>query len=175
MRTIRETIGALLREVGLGAGLGLCFLGIGGRIAMRANAIALGQSPMLNAGGTFTVVVAGAAAGAAGALLYALSRAAATRLAGGHRQEYALHAAWERPLRLVLFAVLLAFVTSRGLSGSPGPTWPFWLLVAAYGAALDFVLLRRSRDGRRPSSRVDAPAAAPMALAARLGRQADDL
>jgi hypothetical protein len=116
----------LLREVSLGAGLGLVLLGIGGRVAMRVVALSQDQPPVLSGGGTLTVVAAGAAAGAVGALLHALVRL-------GTRS-------WRGPglslLRLTLFVVLLALVTARGLHGSPGPTWLFWLLVAAYAAAL---------------------------------------
>ena len=151
MRAIRGTASALLREAALGAWLGLWFLGIGSRIAMRANGVALGQPPMLNTGGTITVIACGAAAGVAGALFYALSRVVAARLAGGTWAANA-QGTWVRPLRLTLFAALLAFVTARGLAGSPGPTWYFWLLVAAYGASLEFALVRRARNSARPPS-----------------------
>jgi hypothetical protein len=124
----------LLRDVAVGAALGTALLGVGGRIAMRVVALSLGQALLLNAGGTLTVIASGAAAGAAGALLHALSRVVTRRI----------HGPWARPARVTVFAALLALVTARGLSGSPGPTWLFWLLVAAYGAALDYMLSRRA-------------------------------
>jgi hypothetical protein len=145
---IREA-GALLRDAALGALLGLLFLGIGGRIAMRAVAITLGQPPVLDSGGTMTVIAAGTAAGAAGALLYAISRSASGLLVRWQLVRSAQGGAWARALRLTLFAALLALVTARGLRGSPGPTWLFWLLVAAYGTALEVALVRRAREVRR--------------------------
>ena len=151
MRAIRESAGTLAREAALGAWLGLWFLGIGGRLAMRAVALALGQTPTLNAGGTFTVVAAGTGAGIAGTLLYAVSRAVTAWLGGTRVVERAHGGVWVRALRLALFAALLALVTARGLHGSPGPTWYFWLLVAAYGAALEFTLIRRGRHRVRPA------------------------
>ena len=167
MRAMREMMAARLREVALGAGLGLLFLGVGGRVAMRMVAVALGQPPALALGGTLTVVAAGVAAGIAGALLHAISRAAATRLvgAGARRDGDRAHGAtWVRVVRLTLFAVLLALVTARGLRGSPGPTWSFWLLVAAYGAALEVGLARlalrgiHSPDHAAPASARTSPA-----------------
>jgi hypothetical protein len=147
MRSFREALGALLRDAALGAWLGLWLLGVGGRIAMRVVAVALGQAPVLGAG-TLTVVAAGVLAGAAGALLYAVSRAVAARVGR----------AWVRPLRLALFAALLALVTARGLQGSPGPTWLFWVLVGAYGVALDVALVRRARAATRPALEASAAA-----------------
>lgn len=143
--------GAVLRDAALGAWLGLWILGVGGRIAMRAVALALGQPPAFDMGGTLTVVASGTAAGAAGALLYAASRAAGGWLAHRRPAEGGRADAGARPLRLALFAALLALVTARGLQGSPGPTWAFWLLVAAYGAALEIAQTRRARDAGRPT------------------------
>jgi hypothetical protein len=134
MQPIRAVAADALRTMAVGGALGLLFLGAGGRLAMRVNALGIAQPPALSVSGTITVLACGAAAGAAGALLHALSGALA-RLAP---------AAWNRPMRLAIFAALLALVTSRGLSGSPGPAWAFWLLVAAYGAALEAVLARRA-------------------------------
>ena len=130
MRSIRDAAGAFLREAALGTWLGFWLLGVGGRLAMRVTAMGLGEEPALSGGGTLTVVAAGAAAGAA---LHPASRAAANRLGGGRAR-----------VRLALFALLLTLVTARGLQGSPGTHLLFWLLVAAYGAALDRVLARRA-------------------------------
>lgn len=130
---VKRAVSDLLREAVIGAALGLVLLGIGGRVAMRMVALAIAQPPLLNAGGTFTVVAAGAAAGVGGVLLHALSGTVVRGRRG----------VWVRPLRITIFAALLAFVTSRGLRGSPGPTWPFWLLVAVYGSALEVLVARR--------------------------------
>jgi hypothetical protein len=51
--------------VGLGTALGIVILGVAGRIAMRFYAIHDYQEPYFTAGGTLTVLLAGAAAGAA--------------------------------------------------------------------------------------------------------------
>ena len=148
MRAIGETARALLWEIALGAWLGLWILGAGGRVAMRLVAHALDQSPAWTVGGTLAVVAMGAVAGAAGAAFYAVSRAAARLVGQGARA---------RTLQLALFGTLLVLVTLRGLSGSPGPTASFWLLVAAYGVALDRVMVRRARR------ETDAPTAASLA------------
>lgn len=134
MRAIPASVPLLLREIALGAWLGLWVLGVGGRIAMRAVALAQDRPPALSGGGTLTVVAAGTLAGAAGALLHALARRGTRSWRGPQRS----------PLRLALFAALLALVTARGLHGSPGPTWPFWFLVATYAIAFDVGLARRA-------------------------------
>src|SRR5688500_16312639 len=153
MRTIHEATGALFREVMLGALLGLVILGVGGRIAMRVVAVDLGQPPSFDAEGTLTVILAGAAAGAAGMLLYAISRAVARLIASGRQ---APHSGWTRLLRLTMFAALLALVTARGLGGSPGPKWMFWVVVALYGAVLELALVRRARKAAARESGANA-------------------
>jgi len=131
----RHDVRALIDEVLVGAGLGLLVLGGGGRAVMRGIALATNAPSALTIGGTVTVLAAGAAAGAAGALLYAVARAAAAWGAGGRAS-----------VRVLLFAALLALVTARGLHGSPpGPAAAFWPLVVIYGVWLARVLSRRAR------------------------------
>ena len=113
------------RQVFLGAWLGLIVLGVGGRIVMRAIALATGAPASFSLGGTLTVVGMGIAAGIAGALLYAVSGVIAKRFSRR-----------ESLIRFVLFVVLLALVTARGLRGTPpAPSMAFWPLVALYAAA----------------------------------------
>ena len=107
---------------------------------MRVIALASGAPGAFTMGGTATVLAAGAGAGVAGALLHALSRAAA-RCAGGR--------AW---VRLLIFALLLGLVTARGLRGSPAASSAlFWPLVALYGLAVDRALTGRAGAARRAS------------------------
>lgn len=130
----RHGVRTLIDELLIGTGLGLIVLGVGGRVVMRGIAIATDVPVSMNIGGTVTVLASGAAAGAAGALLHALARAAAAWGAGG-----------QAGVRLALFAGLLALVTARGLSGSPsGPAAAFWPLVMIYGVWLVQVLSRRA-------------------------------
>jgi hypothetical protein len=140
----------LVNEVILGAGLGLLILGGGGRAVMRGIALVTDAPSVVSVGGTVTVLAAGAAAGAAGALLHALSRLAAAWGAGGRVS-----------VRLALFAALLALVTARGLHGSPlGPATAFWPLVLVYAVSFVQALGRRARQG---ASGPSAPAIAPAA------------
>ena len=153
MTTGRAGFRALLRDATHGAWLGLLVLGVGGRAVMRGIALATGQAPALNVGGTLTVLAAGVGAGVAGALLHAVARAVAARVAGGR--------AW---VRLAIFAALLALVTARGLHGSPAATaaW-FWPLVALYGALFVRIVAR----SRPAMSTLADPHAAPELPAAR--------
>lgn len=129
---------ALLHELLLGTWLGLLVLGVGGRAAMRTIALATDAPRALTVGGTVTVLAAGAAAGAAGAVLHALSRAVAARGAGGRSV-----------VRVVLFAALLALVTARGLHGSPStPALAFWPLVLLYGILFVRAVARRETRSR---------------------------
>ena len=139
MAAARHETRALLREALIGAGLGLLILGAGGRAVMRAIALFAGAPAAISVGGTLTVLAAGAAAGAAGVLLHALSRMVATRVVRGRgRMRDALH--------LALFASLLVGVTARGLHGSPPrQAMGFWPLVLVYGVLLVRVLARRSQ------------------------------
>jgi hypothetical protein len=135
MAAHRHGARVLLDEVLVGATLGLLVLGAGGRVVMRGIALATDAPSALSVGGTVTVLAAGAAAGAGGALLYALSRAAAAWGAAGRASA-----------RILLFVALLALVTSRGLRGSPpGPAAAFWPLVLVYGVWLERALTRRAR------------------------------
>jgi hypothetical protein len=107
----------------LGAGAGLLVLGVGGRIAMRAIAIANGVPPGFTIGGTATVVFLGAANGGGGGVLYALLYRLLPR---------------SRLLRGALFAVALVLLTLRGLR----PVQPlalewFMPLALVYGAIVD--------------------------------------
>jgi hypothetical protein len=59
--------------VAAGSILGFLLLGIGGRIGMRVIALAQGQAPGASLGGSLTVVMLGAAAGAAIAGIFLLA------------------------------------------------------------------------------------------------------
>jgi hypothetical protein len=133
----------LVRELAIGAGAGLLVLGAGGRVAMRLIALREGTPTGVTVGGTLTVVVLGLVSGVAGALLLALSDAAAGRLT--RRRPGA------RPwTRRALFAALLLLVTLRGLRGSPPIGLPMFLpLVVLYGVALDRLVGRRRRGEPR--------------------------
>jgi len=127
---------SLARELAIGAGVGLLVLGVGGRVAMRLIALRNGTPTGLTVGGTMTVVFLGLVSGVAGALLLALSDAAAARLT--RRRPAA------RPwVRRGAFALLLLLVTLRGLRGSPPIGLPMFLpLVAAFGALLELAARR---------------------------------
>jgi hypothetical protein len=121
----------------LGAGVGLVVLGVGGRIAMRAIALANNTPPAFSIGGTTTVVLLGAVSGVGGGLLYAL-----------------LHLVFPRPrvVRSALFGVVLVLLTLRGLR----PIQPlalewFMPLALVYGAIVDatYTAWYRRRASRR--------------------------
>ena len=133
MRNQAARLATVLDEVVVGTGLGVLVLGGGGRIAMRAVALATDRPLLLSLGGTVTVLASGAAAGAAGGLLRAVSRTVAQRSGG-----------WSTGVRLVLFAALLALVTRRGLHGTPpAQGLAFWPVVFTFGALLEVLLIRR--------------------------------
>ncbi len=68
---IRSLLAALL----VGTATGALFLGLGGRLVMRALALAAGRPPGSSFGGTFSVVLSGAIAGfVGGVLLFAAAR-----------------------------------------------------------------------------------------------------
>ena len=115
----------------LGAGVGLVILGVGGRVAMRAIALATNTRPGFSFGGTGTVVFLGASSGVGGGLLYALLHRLNPR---------------RRLLRSALFGLVLVLLTLRGL-------WPiqplalewFMPLALAYGAIVDVAYTAWSR------------------------------
>jgi hypothetical protein len=117
----------------LGAGVGLVVLGVGGRIAMRAIALASHTPSAFSVGGTATVVLLGVASGVGGGLLYAL-----------------LYRLVPRPrfVRSGLFGITLVLLTLRGLR----PVQPlaiewFMPLALAYGAIVDVAYTARYRRG----------------------------
>jgi hypothetical protein len=127
----------------LGAGVGLVVLGVGGRVAMRAIALANNSPPGFSLGGTGTVVFLGAASGVGGGLLYSL-----------------LYWIIPRPrlLRSALFGLALVLLTLRGLR----PIQPLALewfvpLALAYGAIIDVAYTVRYRR-RSHAGAIDAEA-----------------
>lgn len=127
----------------LGAGVGLVVLGVGGRAAMRAIALANNTPPGFSLGGTATVVFLGVASGVGGGFLYALLY----RLIPERRL-----------VRSALFAVALVLLTLRGLR----PIQPlalewFMPLALAYGAIVDVAYTVRYRR-RTPARAIDAEA-----------------
>ena len=113
----------------VGIALGVLILGIGGRIAMRVIAHATYAAPSFSLGGSLTVVLMGAASGAAGGVIYAvLARFLPDRTV----------------TRAVLFGVTLTLLTLRGTSPStPLSLGLFLPLALLYGALLDYVHRRR--------------------------------
>lgn len=121
----------------LGGGVGLLVLGIAGRIAMRAIAVASNTPPGFSVGGTATVVFLGAASGLSGGLIYSLLHTVLPR---------------RRLVRSALFALALVLLTLRGLR----PVQPlalswFMPLALAYGAIIDisYTAWARRRASRR--------------------------
>ena len=135
MGTRRPALAMLRDDLLTGAWLGVLVLGVGGRLVMRGIAMLTDAPSAISVGGTVTVIAAGTAAGIGGALWHAMSRTMASLGAG------------PRPaLHIALFATGLAFVTARGLHGSPAaPAAAFWPLVVAYAFLLDRVVARRRR------------------------------
>lgn len=119
----------------LGAGVGFVVLGVGGRVAMRAIALANNTPPGFSVGGTATVVFLGLASGVGGGLLYALLYRLMPR---------------RRLLRSALFGAALVLLTLRGLR----PIQPlalewFMPLALAYGAIVDVMYTARYRRRAR--------------------------
>lgn len=119
----RSVFGPVLFALLLGAVVGLVVLGVGGRVAMRAIALANNTPPAFSIGGTATVVFLGAVSGAGGGLLYALLHRVVPR---------------RRLVRSALFGVALVLLTLRGLR----PIQPlslewFMPLALAYGVIVD--------------------------------------
>lgn len=121
-----STLRSWLRAILLGGILGLPILGIGSRVAMRGIAVLSGTPAGFSWGGTMTVVLLGVAAGAAAGAIYQLL---ATFLP---------KRAW---LRDVLFVLVLAALTLRGVK--PISAVPLALLgatMAVFAAA--FLILQ---------------------------------
>jgi hypothetical protein len=113
----------------LGIALGLPILGIGGRVAMRIIAHATNVAPSFSVGGTVTVVLLGAASGAAGGLIYAVMARAMPR---------------RTRLRMAAFGIVLTLLTLRGASPFSALTLSVFLpLTLLFGAVLDSIHRRR--------------------------------
>jgi hypothetical protein len=118
----------------LGIAVGSVILGVGGRIAMWAIAVVSGGTPAFSVGGSATVVLLGALAGLAGAVVLV-----------GLRWILA-----NKPLvRGAVFWAFLVLVTLRGLRPiDPQRVLLFMPLVVVYGITLQ-VLSRRLESRRR--------------------------
>ena len=81
--------------------LGIVFLGMGGRIAMRAIAVAQGQPQSFSWGGSLTVVMLGAVAGAAIGIIFLIARTLFPR---------------PQALRVGFFWLVVAAFVARGLN-----------------------------------------------------------
>jgi hypothetical protein len=115
----------------LGLALGAVILGVGGRVAMRAIAVANGSPGTWTVGGTMTVIACGAAAGAGGGLILAVLERALARAP---------------VIRRVAFGAILIALTLRGLRPiQPLALELFGPLVVVYGAALDVASTRWRR------------------------------
>jgi hypothetical protein len=128
----------------LGAVVGLVVLGVGGRIAMRAIALANNTPPGFSIGGTATVVFLGVVTGVGGGVLYTLLQLLVPR---------------RRFVRSALFGLVLVLLTLRGLR----PIQPlalewFMPLALGYGAIVDVVYTAWSRRRARTPS-IDGAAA----------------
>ena len=129
---------SLVRLLLLGAALGLCTLGGGGRIAMRVIALQTEAPSAMSVDGTITVLLAGAASGVGGVVLLLISRAARILLRPG--------SAW---LQHLLFAALLLWITLRGLH----PVQPFAASLFLPLVLLYAALLTRWAGGDLPPAR----------------------
>ena len=117
----------------LGAASGALFLGAGGRLVMRAFALATARPPAFSPGGTLNVILAGAIAGVVGGVLLLLvGRFLPARI-------------W---LRGLVFAVLCYVLASPGFR--PARPLVFTLFAPAF-LAYGFALV--TADARRAGSR----------------------
>ena len=114
----------------LGAAIGLPILGGGGRLAMRGIAVFTGAPGAFTAEGTLSVLLLGAASGFAGGVIYAILAALLPR---------------KRPLRDMIFAIVLFLLTLRGLNPVTMLSLALFLpLVVAYGVLLEWAWYRRT-------------------------------
>ena len=119
----------------LGAAIGTPVLGVGGRLAMRAIALASGAPGAFTLEGTMTVVLLGAVSGAAGGLMYAVAQRVLPRVG------------WAR---LTLFFTMLVLVTLRGLRPvDPLRLALFMPLVLVYGTLMELAWQRRRTGAPR--------------------------
>lgn len=122
----------------LGAGVGLLVLGVGGRVAMRAIAIANGTPPAFSIGGTATVVWLGLVSGLGGGLIYVVLYRFVPR---------------PRLLRTALFAIAVVLLTLRGLRPvQPHALEWFLPLALGYGAIVDVAFTKWARGRTMASS-----------------------
>ena len=119
-----------LRGPLLGVLLGLPILGGGGRLAMHAIALTSDAQRVVSVEGTITVLLAGALAGLAGGMIYALlDRVLPQR----------------RFARGVLFLVVLVLLTLRGLRPVTSLSLALFMpLALLYGAAFELAWYSRS-------------------------------
>ena len=131
-----------LRGTLLGAIVGTAFLGVGGRAAMRGIAMAQGAVTGFSLGGSLSIVLLGAAAGAAAGLIYVAS----VKLARNHMW-------WAR----LLFALVVLAITLRGLRPLDALRLALFLpLFAAYGVVFDRLWARRSNSAPMQSETLHA-------------------
>lgn len=106
----------------MGIGIGAVVLGIGGRIAMRGIGVLSGAPPGFSLGGSLTVVLMGAVAGFAGALILMTLR-------------FFLPRRWL--VQTVLFYAIILLVSLRGLRPLDSPRLLLFIpLVLVYAVLL---------------------------------------
>ena len=113
----------------VGAVVGLPILGIGSRIAMRLVAVGTDRPGAFTVEGSLTVIFFGVVAGLAGGAIYAvLARFLPRRTA----------------IRRIIFGVIIALLTLRGVSPATAFTLSLFLpLTVAYAILLDVIWRRR--------------------------------
>ncbi|MBA3340390.1 MAG: hypothetical protein H0T48_00990 [Gemmatimonadaceae bacterium] len=127
---MRGRIGAIIVY---GALLGALILGGGGRVAMRAITIMNGVQGSVTPSGTLTVVLAGAASGIGGAVIYLIAAVIVRHVAP--KREWIRH---------FVFGGSLMLVTLRGLNPVDLVRLAlFTPLVASFAMALELVVRRR--------------------------------
>jgi hypothetical protein len=122
--------------IATGAAVGAVILGVGGRVAMHAFALATAGVGGFTFGGTMTVVGAGAAFGVLAAVLYAAARLILPR---------------RRPARGLLFAALFAALCVPGIRPPRPLTFLLFVpLLFAAGLAIERTLEPRLGPDSRP-------------------------